>query len=174
MKIRISSPPSVPLVFPPRCVLIDNIFVLRNTGNLFLGEGYLGKIPVTTTEKLLQSCPHERRDIVGYGLCVLDIVFKATRETLHATALPSSHKGQSQSFTGNTGGQHLQVTQKCIERGEAPPEVSKVLHESLRHLIWFCFTTTNCAGLGNDGELYNHPFLRIEKDDNDAYCELGA
>eukprot|EP00392_Amoebophrya_sp_AT5.2_P007471 g7486.t1 len=58
-------------------VFIDNVFVKQNTGNLFLGDPSFGKTPLSTAaEKILAKTSSDKRDLVGYGLTVLEIIFK--------------------------------------------------------------------------------------------------
>lgn len=150
------------------CVIIDNVFVRRNTGNLLLGDPSFGKNPGTSTENLLSKAPLDRRDIIGYAICVLDIIFKMNRESNYEDlGDKESSKGQSMSLSSAAA----QSMQKCIERGEVPNEVNKVQHESLRHMLWYCFTASNKSSLLTD--VYNHPFLRAESNGNNSgFCEL--
>ena len=51
-------------------VYIDNVFVRRTTGNLILGSPALG----LKKNSVLASLPDKRQDVVGFALCVMDIV----------------------------------------------------------------------------------------------------
>ncbi|CAD7931219.1 unnamed protein product [Amoebophrya sp. A25] len=145
---------------PHGAVNIDNVFVKQNTGNLFLGDPSFGKTPTTLAEKVLAKTSAERRDLVGYGLCLLDIVYKGS--------LASLDKAEQREF------------RSAIEKEEAPAEVARILHETLRTLLKLCFrgpkegTTASAAmqEIFGDGTTGESTFLS-EADENDVYCELA-
>ncbi|CAD7940063.1 unnamed protein product [Amoebophrya sp. A120] len=130
-------------------VSMDNVFVKQNTGNIFLGDpAFIGKTPLhTATEKILNHSklvPESRRDVIGYGLCVTDIVYKAQL------------------------GDNVDKLTAYLDPNAQQSLLDRIQHESLRDLLKACLVQPSTL---TAAAILEHAFFH-EPDENDLYCEV--